>query len=64
MRIRSRRKEIPPRGPLPLEVEGASEIVVIASSYLSTEQLNAAGPLTGPSHRTFVPIVRNTLRES
>ena len=63
MRIKSRRKAIPPRGPLPLEIEGTSEIVVTTSSHLSIDQLNAAGPLTGPSHRTFVPIVRKTLRE-
>jgi hypothetical protein len=64
MRIRGRRKAIPPREPLPLEIEGAGEIVVTTSSHLSIDQLNAAGPSTGPSHRTFVPIVRNTLRES
>lgn len=28
------------------------------------EQLNALGPVTGPSHRTFVPIVRGTLQEN
>jgi len=64
MRVRSRRKAIPPRGSLPLESGGTDEIVVTGSSSMSTEQLNAAGPLTGPGHRTFVPIVRNTSRES
>lgn len=39
---------------------GASDIVVTAASSVTTEQLIAGGPITGPSHRTYVPIVRNT----
>ena len=63
MRIRSRRKSRPPQGSSPLEAAGDGEIAMIAATSLSPEQLNALGPMTGPDHRTFVPIVRNTTRE-
>jgi hypothetical protein len=36
---------------------------MMAPVSLSIEQLNLSGPATGPSHRTFVPIVRNTSPE-
>jgi hypothetical protein len=36
---------------------------MMAPVSLSIEQLNASGPVTGPSHRTFVPIVRSAPRE-
>ncbi len=64
MRFRSWRKGIAPQGSLPPESENVGEIAVSESSSLSTEQLNAAGPVAGPSHRTFVPIVRNISRET
>ena len=60
MRLRSRRTP-------PSHVEPSQPIVVADDEVASTstiswsvEQLNALGPVIGPSHRTFVPIVRST----
>jgi hypothetical protein len=64
MRSRSGRKACAPGGSRPFEGEGDDAIGATASSSVRTEQLNTASPLTGLSHRTVVPIVRNTLGES
>lgn len=64
MRVRNWRKAILLQGSLPRETEIAGEFAVTGSSPMSIETLNAAGPLAGPGHRTFVPIVRNTTREN
>ena len=63
MRILSRRKSRSPRRSSPLRVAGESEIVMLAPASLSIEQLSTSGPATGPSHRTFVPIVRSIPQE-
>jgi hypothetical protein len=64
--MRPRRKREPRSEPEPsnLIVGGDNEIDSPAPVLWSVEQLNALGPMTGPSHRTFVPIVRSTLKDS
>jgi len=57
MRLRSRGKSRLARRSLPFSVMGYGENAVPAAASLSVEQLNAAGPATGPGHRTFVPVV-------
>jgi len=50
-----------PTPPLAIEdVEVESETPI----PWSVEQLHALGPITGPSHRTYVPIVRSTARDN
>ena len=63
MRIRSRRKARSARNSSPPQAAGEGEIAMMAPVSLSMEQLNASGPVTGPGHRTSVPIVRSTPRE-
>jgi hypothetical protein len=63
VRLRSKRKTV---GPSELSHQMIVEDDVVDSPppvLWSVEQLNALGPVTGPSHRTFVPIVRSTLGE-
>jgi hypothetical protein len=64
--MRLRRKREPRTEPEPshLIVGGDCEIDSTAPVLWSVEQLNALGPMTGPSHRTFVPIVRGPLNDS
>jgi len=64
MRLRNRRKLTVPSEPVQLTAVMSGDIDVTAAAPWSVEQLNALGPLTGPSHRTMVPIVRSTLGDS
>jgi hypothetical protein len=64
MRLRNRRKSTVPSEPAEPTAVGGSDIDVTATAPWSVEQLNALGPVTGPSHRTFVPIVRSTLGDN
>jgi hypothetical protein len=43
--------------------QGPAPAVAVREPW-KVEQLNAMGPMVGPSHRTFVPIVRSTVKES
>jgi hypothetical protein len=45
-------------------VVALDDVVVTPPVLWSVEQLNALSPVTGPSHRTFVPIVRSTLADN
>jgi hypothetical protein len=64
MRLRNKRESIAaPEPPQPV-VASDSDVVATAQVPWSVEQLNALGPVTGPSHRTFVPIVRATLADT
>ena len=64
MRLRRKREPRTESEPAHLIVGGDFEIDSPAPVLWSIEQLNALGPMTGPSHRTFVPIVRSTLKDS
>jgi hypothetical protein len=61
MRLRSKREPRSQPEPLQLMVAGDGEIEPTTNVTWTVEQLNALGPVTGPSHRTFVPIVRSTV---
>lgn len=60
MRLRSKRQPRSEQEPLQVGVAGEDEVEPMTSVSWTVEQLNALGPVTGPSHRTFVPIVRST----
>jgi hypothetical protein len=64
MRLRNRRKSTVSSEPAQPMAVGVSDVDVTATVPWSVEQLNALGPVTGPSHRTFVPIVRSTLEDN
>jgi hypothetical protein len=64
MRLRNRRKRRPEPESSHLAVAGSVEVDSLPPVTWSIEQLNSLGPMTGPSHRTFVPIVRSTMAES
>jgi hypothetical protein len=40
-----------------------ASVPVTAPVPWSVEQLHALGPVTGPNHRTSVPIVRSTMKD-
>lgn len=63
MRLRNRRGVLPPEAPQPTVV-GQVEVDAPPVVPWSVEQLNALGPVTGLSHRTFVPIVRSSLPDN
>lgn len=63
MRLRAKRKVNPPETSPPT-VMGLDDVVVTPPVLWSVEQLNALSPVTGPSHRTFVPIVRSALADN
>jgi len=63
MRLRAKRKLSSPEPSLPVVV-GLDDVVVTPPVLWSVEQLNALSPVTGPSHRTFVPIVRSALADN
>ena len=60
----SRRKPSPPLPTSPDLTSEIREADMTPPVPWSVEQLNALGPATGPSHRTFVPIVRSTLPDN
>jgi hypothetical protein len=64
MRRRSKRKARSEPVPSILTFASDGEVDVSTPVAWSVEQLNALGPVTGPSHRTFVPIVRSTLSDN
>jgi hypothetical protein len=59
MRLRIRRKAIPQIEQSHLAAAGDGEVGLTPPVPWSVDQLNALRPVTGPSHRTFVPIVRS-----
>ena len=61
MRLRSKREPRSQPEPLQLVAAGDDQVEPMTSVSWTVEQLNALGPVTGPSHRTFVPIVRSTM---
>ena len=61
MRLRNKRKLTVPSEQVQFTAAGSADTDVTAAAPWSVEQLSALGPLTGPSHRTMVPIVRSTL---
>ena len=61
MRLRSKRAPRTAQEPSQLVVAGDGEVEPTTSVSWTVEQLNALGPVIGPSHRTFVPIVRSTM---
>ena len=63
MRLRAKRRLNQPEPSQPLVV-ALDDVVVTPPVLWSVEQLNALSPVTGPSHRTFVPIVRSTLADN
>jgi len=62
MRLRAKRRLNQPEPSQPLVV-ALDDVVVTPPVLWSVEQLNALSPVTGPSHRTFVPIVRSALAD-
>ena len=66
MRLRNSRKSNPSPEPQPATIAGDADVDVKATDPVSVaapapwrvEQLHALGPVTGPNHRTAVPIVR------
>jgi len=62
MRLRAKRRLNQPEPSQPLVV-APDDVVVTPPVLWSVEQLNALSPVTGPSHRTFVPIVRSALAD-
>jgi hypothetical protein len=64
VRLRSKRSRSPQPEPSPISVADVREVDTTPPVLWSVEQLNALRPVTGPSHRTFVPIVRNTMPEN
>lgn len=63
MRLRNRRKTSPPEQSQSTVV-GHDDDDVTPLVPWSIDQLNALGPVTGLSHRTFVPIVRSALQDN
>jgi hypothetical protein len=61
MRLRSKREPRTEQEPSQLMVAGEDEVESTTSVSWTVEQLNALGPVIGPSHRTFVPIVRSAV---
>ena len=61
MRLRSKRAPRTAQEPSQLVVAGDGEVEPTTNVTWTVEQLNALGPVTGPSHRTFVPIVRSAV---
>jgi len=61
MRLRNRREARSQTEPSNFTIAGDGEVDSSTPVTWSVDQLNALGPVTGPSHRTFVPIVRSTL---
>ena len=59
MRLRIRGRAIPQIEPPQLPTAESVAVDIAPLIPWSVEQLNALRPLTGPSHRTFVPIVRS-----
>jgi len=64
MRLRSKREARSHPERSQLTGAGDGEVDSTTPVTWSVEQLNALGPVTGPSHRTFVPIVHSTLRDN
>jgi hypothetical protein len=69
LRPRSKRTSsvAPEQSPLIVVVEIGAEVTTrvaaTAPAPWKVDQLHALGPMTGPSHRTFVPIVRSTSKD-
>jgi hypothetical protein len=59
MRLRRKREPISPEPSYPVAIE-PDDLDVKLPTLWSVEQLSTLRPVTGPSHRTFVPIVRST----
>jgi len=64
MRLRAKRKPRSQLAPPQQTVAQDSGVDSTSPVTWSVEQLNALGPLTGPGHRSVVPIVRSTLRDT
>jgi hypothetical protein len=62
MRLRTRRPRRASPESTPAFVDDPVEVEATTPVSWSVEQLHSLGPVTGPGHRTFVPIVRSTLR--
>jgi hypothetical protein len=72
--MRRRGNRLPGSPPEPSPPMAASDAVVEATSPVPAsipgttpwrvEQLQALGPVTGPSHRSSVPIVRSTVKDN
>ena len=63
MRLRNRRERDSPPEPTQSAVAVDNEVDSTLPVTWSVEQLNALGPMTGPSHRSFVPIVRSQVQD-
>ena len=61
MRLRSKRRPIPPPEQSLIVVTTDGDVDAKVSVPWSVEQLRSFGPVTGPGHRTFVPIVRSSV---
>ena len=64
MRLRTRRRPLPLlEVPLDISTE-TREVDVTPVVSWTVQQLQALGPATGPSHRSFVPIIRTSLPDN
>jgi hypothetical protein len=64
MRLWSKRRLIAATEPSGLVEVHDVEVDVPPPVPWTIDQLNALGPVTGPNHRTFVPIVRSALLDT
>jgi hypothetical protein len=63
MRLRLRRETPSPSEPPPSTIAAIDQVDPATAVTWSVDQLNALGPVTGPGHRTSVPIVRGTMMD-
>ena len=61
MRLRTRRPRRARPESTDVSVDDVFEVEATTPVSWSIEQLHSLGPMTGPGHRTFVPIVRSTM---
>jgi len=64
MRRRNRRKWTPQSESLYAAMITSDEAGASRPVPWNVEQLTAMGPVTGPGHRSFVPIVRTTVQDT